>query len=101
MHYFLLQLILDVDLLLEFLGLIQQAVALKECNNSDSYHECWFHAEIWERNDADLLILNLYEGRANKHECPADDINEGDNQFILEVIFKVVYIHGGLNDVDI
>ena len=50
-------------------------------------------AEIQQCDDAYLLVLDLEEGGPHKHEHPVDDIDEGNEELVLEVVLEVVDVH--------
>lgn len=91
--YIVLQLILHIHFLLEIYGPIDERVRLEEGDDGNEEHDCGFEAEISKRHDADLLILHLYEGGSNKHECPVEDVDEGNDQLVFEVVLEVVDVH--------
>ena len=40
-----------------------------------------------------FLVLDLEEGGSHKHERPVDDIDEGNEELVFEVVLEVVNVH--------
>lgn len=59
----------------------------------DDGHYSRFDTEVSEKENAYLLILHLNESWTNKHQGPTGDVEEWKDEFIFEIILKVVNVH--------
>ncbi len=62
-------------------------------DDCDDGHYSRFDAEVSEKEDAYFLILNLNESWTDKHKGPTNDVEEWKDEFIFEIILKVVNVH--------
>jgi len=88
-----LKLILYRNFLFQFLRPVHQSKRLVCRTDPYNQRHCRLDAEIDDCDDANLLILDLDEGGPHEHERPVDDVDEGDEELVLEIVLEVVDVH--------
>ena len=78
---------------LDLLGLLHDPPGLAEGDDADDDNNRRLEGEIDEHEDAEFLIDDLEPEGAKEHGDPADDIEGGDDDFVLVIVLEILEIH--------
>ena len=85
--------LIEFQFFFHFLCFFHGGVELEESDDGDVEDDEGLEGEIDENEDANFLIEYLQVEGPYEHEDPVEDVESGDDDFVLVVVLEIFHIH--------